>query len=65
MSTPLRYPILELAIKVFGDRNKAYDWFWEPCPALNNKCPAELIDTPEGLIKVQEVLMRIEYGVYS
>ena len=57
--------ILELAEEVFEDRENAREWLRDPNPALNMETPLGLLDTDIGARRVEEILMRIEYGVYS
>ncbi len=52
-------------IHAFENRDRFYRWLNTPCPALGDKMPAKLIETPESFQQVLDVLGRIEYGVYS
>ena len=47
-----------------GDR-RAIDWFTTPNPALSGETPLSLLDTDAGVRLVDEVLTRIEFGVYG
>jgi putative toxin-antitoxin system antitoxin component (TIGR02293 family) len=51
--------------EVFGSREKAEIWLNEPNRALNLQRPLDLLDTDEGAKQVEEVLIRIEHGVFS
>jgi len=51
--------------EVLEDMGKAYRWLREPNEALGGKKPLELIRTDLGTRMVEDVLTRIEYGVYS
>ena len=53
------------ALEVFGDSETAGRWMREPNPALANKTPLTVIQTPEGLGEVRNILGRIEHGVIS
>lgn len=57
--------ILDLAETVFEDRDNAKEWLHTPNPALNMGTPLSLLDTDFGVNRVEEVLLRIEYGVYE
>jgi putative toxin-antitoxin system antitoxin component (TIGR02293 family) len=50
---------------VLGGEDKAGRWLHTPNRALGGKPPLELLDTDLGSRQVEEVLGRIEYGVYS
>jgi acyl carrier protein len=54
-----------LGEEVFGDAEITENWFAQSNPALGNKIPNELLGTLEGEQAVSDLLMRIEYGVYS
>jgi putative toxin-antitoxin system antitoxin component (TIGR02293 family) len=51
--------------EVFGSREKARLWLNEPNRALNMQTPLDLLDTDEGARQVEDVLIRIEHGVFS
>ncbi len=57
--------VLERAIEVFGDRNRANEWMHEPNPALGNEAPLTSIATEDGCRAVIDILGRIEHGVIS
>jgi putative toxin-antitoxin system antitoxin component (TIGR02293 family) len=50
---------------VFRDEEKLKRWLNRENRALNNMKPVELLDTMSGLVLVDDVLGRIEEGVYS
>lgn len=50
---------------VFGSREKAGIWLKEPNRALGMQPPLALLDTDEGARRVEDVLIRIEHGVFS
>ena len=52
------------ATDVFEDEGIAADWLKTPNRALGEK-PIELLDTDAGTDRVERLLTRIEYGVYS
>lgn len=51
--------------EVFGDEGRASAWLREEIPALGNKTPLSLIDTPEGAEIIMEELLAIEYGHFG
>jgi putative toxin-antitoxin system antitoxin component (TIGR02293 family) len=53
------------ALDTFGCLEKAQSWLATPNPALNNEEPAKLARTAEGGQRVEEVLTRIDYGIFS
>jgi len=50
---------------VLGNEEKAARWLHTPNRALGDKPPLGLLDTDLGSRQVEEVLGRIEHGVYS
>lgn len=57
--------IIQHAGNVFEDTEKVIRWFNKPNKALNEMKPVELLDTFTGLQMVDDILGRIEEGVYS
>ena len=57
--------VAEHAITVFEDEAKAIKWLNTPNRALNNLKPVELLSTYTGMGMVDDILGRIEEGVYS
>jgi putative toxin-antitoxin system antitoxin component (TIGR02293 family) len=57
--------VLQHAYDVFRDKVKVKRWLNAENKALNNLKPVELFDTLSGLTLVNDVLGRIEEGVYS
>ena len=53
------------AIETIGDDEKAGRWLTKPNRALMGKIPLELLDTPIGASQVDEILGRIDHGLYS
>jgi len=51
--------------EVFGSQAKASLWLQEPNRALGLQTPLSLLDTDEGARQVEDVLIRIEHGVFS
>ena len=57
--------VMDHALTVFEDEEKVKRWINKPNRALNNIAPVQLFDTLSGLNLVNDVLGRIEEGVYS
>lgn len=53
------------ASEVLGNREKAARWLHTPNRALGGVKPLELLDTDLGSRQVEDILGRIEHGVYS
>ena len=52
------------AREVFGDEEAAFRWLGTPVAALDYATPISCLNTHQGLIRVQDVLMQIEHGVW-
>jgi putative toxin-antitoxin system antitoxin component (TIGR02293 family) len=57
--------IATLAEVTLGSREKAAGWLQKPNRALGNGVPLNRLDTDLGARQVEDVLLRIAYGVYS
>lgn len=57
--------VMQHAFEVFEDEEKVKLWMSRENRALNGKSPVQLFDTLTGLNMVNDVLGRIEEGVYS
>lgn len=53
------------AAEILGGREPASSWLHAPNRALGGQAPLELLDTDLGCRQVEEVLGRIEHGVFS
>lgn len=53
------------AMAVLGDSEKAVRWLKKPNRALGNVTPLSQMDTEAGVRMVEQVLGRIEHGVFS
>jgi putative toxin-antitoxin system antitoxin component (TIGR02293 family) len=53
------------AAQVLGSEDKASRWLHTPNRALGGEAPLTLLDTDLGARQVEDVLGRIEHGVYS
>lgn len=57
--------LLEKAGDVFGDKKSAREWLTHEQAGLGNAVPLEFAKTEIGAREVENLLGRIEYGVYS
>lgn len=57
--------LLERAAQVFEDESVAAEWLRAPNLALGDVAPLAMADTELGAREVDDLLGRIEYGVYS
>lgn len=53
------------AVEVFEDEEKAARWLKQSHPALDGMTPLEMFDTDLGAQMVDEMLTRIEFGVFG
>ena len=54
-----------LGSEIFGNKERFFKWLNLPNTALGGMEPRELVEIPEGVSKVRDILGRIEHGVYS
>lgn len=57
--------LLELAIKVFGSREMAEEWFSKPAYGLGGAIPEQYAQAENGEEEVKKLLGRIEHGIFS
>jgi len=57
--------LVKKAEEVFGTSAAAREWLTHPQPGLGNVKPVEFAKTEIGAREVENLLGRIEYGVYS
>lgn len=57
--------LLKKAEGVFGGRDSAREWLTNPQVGLGNAVPLDFAKTEIGAREVENLLGRIEYGVYS
>lgn len=53
------------ALEVFGNAEKARKWFISPKGVLDGQAPMEYCSTELGAQEVGDLLVRVQYGVYS
>ena len=58
-------PVVAHAVAVFGDEHKASHWLSTPLALFNDHTPSELLETDEGLARVEQTLTRIEHNIPS
>jgi putative toxin-antitoxin system antitoxin component (TIGR02293 family) len=57
--------VIARAMEVFGTREAAEKWLGEPARGLERRRPIDLLQSPVGTEMVEELLGRMEYGVYT
>jgi putative toxin-antitoxin system antitoxin component (TIGR02293 family) len=57
--------LVAFAEEVFEDRARARDWLRQPQRGLGSRTPLALMRTEAGAREVEDLLGRIEYGVFS
>jgi putative toxin-antitoxin system antitoxin component (TIGR02293 family) len=57
--------LFDRAVEVFGDQESARRWFQTSIKALGGKSPLEYADSEIGAREVEDLLGRIEHGVFS
>jgi putative toxin-antitoxin system antitoxin component (TIGR02293 family) len=58
-------PVIAHAVAVFGDEQKATHWLSTPLAILEDRTPAELLVSDEGIELVERTLSRIEHNIPS
>jgi putative toxin-antitoxin system antitoxin component (TIGR02293 family) len=53
-------PVIAHAVAVFGDEREAAHWLSTPLAILEDRAPAELFESEEGIELVERTLIRIE-----
>jgi putative toxin-antitoxin system antitoxin component (TIGR02293 family) len=56
--------IFTKAMTVFGSKDDAEQWLESPAIGLDQRRPIDLLATPAGVEMVEDLLVRLEYGVY-
>jgi putative toxin-antitoxin system antitoxin component (TIGR02293 family) len=57
--------ILARAMEVFGTRENAEEWLSMPAMALDQRHPIDLLSSPAGAGLVNDLLTRLEFGVFA
>jgi putative toxin-antitoxin system antitoxin component (TIGR02293 family) len=56
--------VIARAVEVLGASDKALRWLNTPVRSLGDQAPVSLLNSPEGITRVEDVLGRIEHGVW-
>jgi putative toxin-antitoxin system antitoxin component (TIGR02293 family) len=57
--------VVSLAATVLCDEEAAREWLRSPNFGLGNQVPLEMLETEAGAREVEDLLGRIEHGVFS
>jgi putative toxin-antitoxin system antitoxin component (TIGR02293 family) len=57
--------ILAKATAVLGSPEEAEQWLERPAIGLDQQRPIDLLSTPAGVEMIEDLLERLEYGVYA
>ena len=57
--------IVAIAENVFEDKKEALEWLNNPQYGLGGRVPFDMLQTDAGAREVEELLLRIDYGVIS
>jgi putative toxin-antitoxin system antitoxin component (TIGR02293 family) len=55
----------QLAVEIFGNEDKATVWFNTQLSELENRTPAQVLESDPESVEVEAILERIEYGVFN
>ena len=58
-------PVIAHAVAVFGDEHKATHWLSTPLAILQDRTPAEVLRSDEGIAQIEQILTRIEHNIPS
>ena len=61
---PIVVRVTARAIEVLGTPEKALRWLETPVRSLGDRTPLSLLESPEGISRVEDTLGRIEHGVW-
>ncbi len=56
--------VVARAVEVLGTSDKALRWFNTPVRSLGDKTPVSLLNSPDGIVRVEDALGRIEHGIW-
>jgi putative toxin-antitoxin system antitoxin component (TIGR02293 family) len=67
LAHPNAHAIWTRAVEVFGDKSKAQSWMNTPRDIFGGRSPEDLVASgnADAQRRVLEVLLRIDYGVFS
>ncbi len=58
-------PLKQLAVRVFGDEEKAEIWLHLPNTSLSGQRPVDLLKSEPGAAVVREILEQIDHGTFA
>jgi uncharacterized protein (DUF2384 family) len=56
--------VIARAVEVLGTSEKALRWLNAPVRSLGDRPPVSLLNSPEGIARIEDTLGRIEHGVW-
>jgi putative toxin-antitoxin system antitoxin component (TIGR02293 family) len=56
--------LIARAVEVLGNSEKAVRWINAPVRSLGDQTPISLLDSPDGMKRVEDALGSIEHGVW-
>jgi putative toxin-antitoxin system antitoxin component (TIGR02293 family) len=56
--------VYDLAVQVFGEKEKAVYWLGEPKPRFDGRTPTQMMRTGLGTGMVEEMLVQIDEGMF-
>lgn len=65
MADDRRSEVVGRAAQILGSREEALAWMRTPQIGLDGAVPEDLLGDPEGRKLVLQLLIRMEFGVYS
>ena len=57
--------LFQYAIRLFESKKAFFAWLLQANISIGGIAPMQLLEIPEGINKVRDIIGRIEYGVYS
>ncbi len=58
-------PVAAHAVAVFGEEHKASHCLSTPLPLLEDHAPSDLLNSDEGIRRMEAILTRIEQNIFS
>ncbi|MGK6313984.1 type II RES/Xre toxin-antitoxin system antitoxin [Neorhizobium sp. DT-125] len=56
--------VMELAVQVFGDPERARRWLRKPNRGMAGVVPLDLLESESGAVLVEQALHQIDHGIY-
>lgn len=57
--------VLQMAKTVFESQEIALEWLENPINALDGAIPSQLLENPEGRVRIYQILSKLETGDFS